>query len=132
MCTKYVSCSLDAASRLTGFGTSATYTYNGNGLRMSKTVSGTTSAFTWDEAEGTPLALVAGATDYVYGPGGVPLSSRSPGVPQTAAIGAGASLLETAADRDIYNTTGDASGLKEDTLGATRSESQGRQPPLAG
>ena len=36
----------DQESRLTGFGASATYTYNGDGLRMSKTVSGTTTAFT--------------------------------------------------------------------------------------
>jgi RHS repeat-associated protein len=63
----------DQASRLTGFGASATYAYNGDGLRVSKTVSGATTAFTWDEAEGLPLTLVAGSTDYIYGPGGSPL-----------------------------------------------------------
>lgn len=32
--------------------TNASYTYNGDGLRMSKTVSGTSEAFSWDLKEG--------------------------------------------------------------------------------
>ena len=63
----------DQANRLTAYGTSATYTYNGDGLRMSKTVSGTAEAFTWDVAEGLPQLLQDGTTLYVYGPGGLPL-----------------------------------------------------------
>src|SRR5205085_3660423 len=35
----------DQANRLTGYGASATYAYNGDGLRMSKTVGGSTSQF---------------------------------------------------------------------------------------
>jgi RHS repeat-associated protein len=63
----------DQANRLTGYGVTATYAYNGDGLRMSKTVSGTTNRFIWDVAEGLPLLLVDGTANYVYGPGGLPL-----------------------------------------------------------
>lgn len=63
----------DQANRLKTYGTGNTYTYNGDGLRTSKTVSGTTSAFTWDLAAGLPLLLVDGTTNYVHGPGGLPL-----------------------------------------------------------
>ncbi len=37
--------SYDQANRLTAYGAAATYTYNGDGLRMSKAVSGSTSQF---------------------------------------------------------------------------------------
>ena len=56
----------------------ATYTYNGTGLRMTKTMSATTTQFTWDQSGSLPLLLQektgAGTpTSYVYGPGGVAL-----------------------------------------------------------
>jgi RHS repeat-associated protein len=41
---------------------------------MSKTVSGTTTPFTWNVAEGLPLLLVDGTTNYIYGPDGLPLA----------------------------------------------------------
>ena len=64
----------DQANRLKGHNTAnATYAYNGEGLRMSKTVAGATTGFTWDVAQGLPLLLVDGTTNYVYGPGGLPL-----------------------------------------------------------
>jgi RHS repeat-associated protein len=69
----------DQANRLTAYGATATYAYNGDGLRLSKTVSGTTSSFVWDLAEGLPLPLVDGTTNYVYGPGGLPLEQVSSG-----------------------------------------------------
>jgi RHS repeat-associated protein len=43
------------------------------GLRTPETVSGTTTAFTWDIRSPLPLLLADGATSYVYDPGGVPL-----------------------------------------------------------
>jgi len=70
----------DQANRLTSLaqGTSAaTYTYNGDGLRMSKTVNGTSEAFAWDLASGLPLAIADGSTQYVYGPGGLPLEQAN-------------------------------------------------------
>ncbi len=63
----------DEANRLIAYGTSSSYGYNGDGLRMSKTVTGTTTQQTWDVAEGLPLLLQDGATSYVTGLGGLPL-----------------------------------------------------------
>src|SRR5437773_1112548 len=48
----------------------ATYTYNGDGTRMSKTVSGSTTAFTWDD---TGSLLSEGTISYIYGADGLPL-----------------------------------------------------------
>jgi RHS repeat-associated protein len=67
----------DQANRLTSFGSSATYAYNGDGLRMSKTVSGTTTQFVWDLAEGLALTISAGAVSYVTGSDGLPLEQIS-------------------------------------------------------
>ena len=53
--------------------TTTTYAYNGDGLRMSKTVKGVSTAFTWDVHTGVPLLLSDGTASYVYGPGGLPL-----------------------------------------------------------
>jgi len=65
--------SYDQANRLTAYGSAGTYAYNGDGLRMSKTVSGTSSQFLWDVVGGLPLLIKDGSTAYVYGPGGLPL-----------------------------------------------------------
>lgn len=70
----------DEANRLTSY-TSATqtaiYKYDGDGLRMSKTVNGTTTPFTWDTASSTPLLLSDGTTDYVYGLNGAPIEQET-------------------------------------------------------
>ena len=60
--------------RMTAYG-ATTYAYNGDGLRMSRKVSRTTTPFTWASPgqSGVPLLLVDGSTDYVYGPNGRPL-----------------------------------------------------------
>ena len=55
------------------------YCYNGDGVRMLKVTAGscgaptTSETFTWDVSASLPLALTDGSTDYVYGPGGLPL-----------------------------------------------------------
>ena len=46
------------------------YGYNGNGLRVSQTISGTTSYLAWDTAEEEPLLLSDGTNSYIYGPAG--------------------------------------------------------------
>lgn len=69
----------DQASRLIGFshaGASASYAYNGDGLRTQKTVNGTSTPFVWDTAEG-PLLLQAGTTSYLTGPDGLPVEEIS-------------------------------------------------------
>jgi len=63
----------DQANRIVAFGSGASYRYDGDGLRMSKTVSGTSEAFTWQRSGTLPLLLVDGATSYIYGPDGLPL-----------------------------------------------------------
>lgn len=65
--------SYDQANRLTAYGTNRSYAYNGDGLRMSKTVSGSTSQYLWDVASALPLLLKDGSTAYIYGPGRLPL-----------------------------------------------------------
>jgi RHS repeat-associated protein len=56
-----------------------TYAYDGNGLRASQTILGTTSYLAWDVAESLPLALADGTNSYIYGPGGVPVEQVSSG-----------------------------------------------------
>jgi RHS repeat-associated protein len=73
--------SYNAAGELTQVaGTAAaTYAYDGDGLRSSKTVAGSTSQFTWDTTGDTPVLLSDGATDYVYGPGNAPVEQFGAG-----------------------------------------------------
>ena len=63
----------DQADRLTSLSSAtrtASYKYDGDGLRTSKTVNGATQHFTWDHASSLPLLLADGQNSYIYGPGG--------------------------------------------------------------
>ncbi|HET9172008.1 MAG TPA: DUF6531 domain-containing protein [Actinospica sp.] len=62
----------------TGIGGSATYAYDGQGLRAAKTLGGTTTHFTWDVAT-TPDLLGDGTTSYLYGPDGLPIEQIGSG-----------------------------------------------------
>jgi len=64
---------ITATVSLTGGVTTASYSYDGDGLRQSKAVGGAASAETWDVAEGLPLLLQEGDTRYVSGPDGLPV-----------------------------------------------------------
>jgi len=55
------------------------YAYNGDGLRVSQTISGGTSYLVWDTAEELPLLLSDGTNSYIYGPGGLPIEQISSG-----------------------------------------------------
>ncbi len=48
-------------------GATSTSTYNGDGLRMSHTVSGQTTNYTWDVNASLPVVLQDGTSTYVYG-----------------------------------------------------------------
>jgi RHS repeat-associated protein len=50
-----------------------TYAYNGDNLRVSQTIKGTTTFMAWDTAEKLPLLLNDGANSYIYGPGNLPI-----------------------------------------------------------
>jgi RHS repeat-associated protein len=54
-------------------GTSASYVYNGDGLRMSKTVNSSAEGFVWDISQGMPLIIQDGTTRYLTGPDGLPI-----------------------------------------------------------
>jgi RHS repeat-associated protein len=67
----------DQANRLTSYGATSTYVYNGDGLRMSKTVSGTPEPFVFDVVQGLPAIIRDGNTRYVTGPGGLAIEQVS-------------------------------------------------------
>jgi RHS repeat-associated protein len=56
-----------------------TYAYDGEGLRASQTISGTTTNLAWDMTEGLPLILSDETNSYIYGPGGIPVEQVSSG-----------------------------------------------------
>jgi RHS repeat-associated protein len=72
-----------------------TYAYDGNGLRASQTISGTTIYMAWDVSQTLPLLLSDGTNSYIYGPGNLPVEQ-------------------------INNTTGTALYLHHDQQGSTR------------
>jgi RHS repeat-associated protein len=93
---------IDVAVDLVGYYTAentastSSYTYNGDGLRTSKTTDGATSAFTWDVGSGgLPVLESDTVNTYLYGIGDLPLEQ-------------------------INNTTGAVSYLHHDQLGSTR------------
>lgn len=67
----------DQANRLTSYGGIASYAYNGDGLRMSKTLSGAVTHFAWDTSGTLPLLLVNGPVYFIYGPNGQPIEHIS-------------------------------------------------------
>ncbi len=56
---------------------SDTYTYNGEGLRVSQTKGKTTSNITWDMHGSMPLILSDEQNTYIYGPGNIPIEQIS-------------------------------------------------------
>jgi RHS repeat-associated protein len=50
-----------------------TYTYDGNSLRASETISATTTHLAWDHTGSLPLLLSDGTNSYLYGPAGLPI-----------------------------------------------------------
>jgi RHS repeat-associated protein len=89
---------------LTSYGTAATYAYNGDGLRMSKTVSGTTTDFTWNAAGSTPVLIAAGSTYYIYGPGAQPIEQLTGSTPSYLLTD------QSGSTRLITSTTGAVTG----------------------
>jgi len=53
------------------------YAYDGNGLRASQTISGTTTNLAWDMTLELPLILSDETNSYIYGPGGIPVEQIS-------------------------------------------------------
>ncbi len=55
------------------------YAYNGEGLRITETISGITNYLTWDTAEELPTMLSDGTDSFIYGPGGLPIEQINNG-----------------------------------------------------
>jgi RHS repeat-associated protein len=98
------------------------YTYNGDGLRVSQTISGTTAYLSWDVAEGTPLILDDGTYSFVYGPNGLPVEQidRSGNVLYVHHDQQGSTRMLTSATGAVMATmTYDAYGNPTGTTGAS-------------
>jgi RHS repeat-associated protein len=76
-----INLSYDQANRLTSVSGGISYSYDGDSLRSSKTVNGTTTQFAWDEADSLPLLLQDGSTYYIYGPDGQPIEQITGSTP---------------------------------------------------
>lgn len=50
-----------------------TFTYDGDGLRVSARLGATRQTDVWDVAQGTPLLIAAGSTEFIDGPNGEPV-----------------------------------------------------------
>jgi RHS repeat-associated protein len=74
--TTYTAPAAPAGSGITG-PIDASYSYNGDGLRMSKTVNGVTSQFTYDTTTSVPEVLTDGTNSYVYGLDGTPIEQTN-------------------------------------------------------
>ena len=105
-------------SNLPGTATSATYSYDGTGLRTSKTVNGTTTTYTWDKSGSLPLLVAettgGNTTRYIYGPGGLPIEDVQPNGTTTRyyhhdQLG-GTRLLTDSSGTVVSTTTFDAYG----------------------
>ncbi len=68
----------DQANRLTGYLSSTTYTYDGDGLRTNKTGLTGAEPYTWDTTAPIPEIIGDANTAYVTGPGGLPLEQITP------------------------------------------------------
>jgi RHS repeat-associated protein len=109
----------DQADRLTSFsggGHTASYSYDGDGLRQSKTVdSTTTTTFTWDQSGSLPLLIQAGSTSYIDGPDGHPIEQISGSTPSYYLYDALGSV------RGVLSATGGYTGYSYDPYGAVTS-----------
>jgi len=68
------------AGTVSNYAKTASYTYDGNGLRATKTVNGTTQHFVWgSQPSSNPVMISDGSTSYLYGPDGTPLEQMDSG-----------------------------------------------------
>ncbi len=101
-----------------------TYAYNGDGLRASETISGTTSYLAWDTAEvELPLILSNGTYSIVYGPNGMPVEQINNSTGTTLYLHhdqqGSTRLLTTSTGTVTGSTTFDAYGNKTGSTGSS-------------
>lgn len=71
----------DLANRLIEVGDDVSYAYDGDGMRVGKTVAGSSTHFVWNQVEEVPELLQEGSTEYVYGPEGEVIEQVTAGTP---------------------------------------------------
>ena len=116
----------DHEDRMTGAtigGTAATYAYNGDGLRMSRTIGGQTASYVWDVAAGIPMLLQettgGSTTTYVYGLGLISTTDNGGTQTYRLADGLGSTVnLTDAAGAVTGNYTYDVFGAVRSHTGA--------------
>ncbi len=119
----------DQANRLTGAtvsGTTTTYAYDGDGIRIART-QGTTTSYVHDRAAGLPTVIDDGSRRYVLGPSGLAysLAGTALSVHHTDALGSVRALSDSAAaltqryQRDAWGNQTVAQGSSTQPFGFT-------------
>jgi len=101
-------------------GGTASYVYNGDGLRLSRTIGGQTASNVWDVASSYPLLLRDGTNTYVWGLGLVSMTDNA-GVktyPLVDGLGSTANVIDTAGNV-VGSYTYDAFGAVRTHSGAS-------------
>jgi RHS repeat-associated protein len=100
-----------------------TYAYDGDGLRASQTISGTTTNLAWDMTESLPLILSDETNNYIYGPGGIPVEQINTSTGTVTYLHhdqAGSTRLLTGSTGTVTgSTTFDAYGNKTGSTGTS-------------
>jgi RHS repeat-associated protein len=102
------------------------YGYDGNGLRASQTISGSTKYMTWDHSRGLPLLLGDGTYSFIYGPQGLPIEQiAGEGVlylhhdqqGSTRMLSSASGAVEGTASYGAYGTLSASTGTASSPLG---------------
>lgn len=119
----------DQTGRLTAVPGVATYSYNGDGLRVSKSVPGQTLSYVWDQSSSQHELLSDGNLAWVYGPDGMPVEQISlhPGI-RVGGIGTAGDANGTAATLTV-NLSSQAPPNSEILLATTEAGSGAVTPP---
>ena len=102
----------DQLGRMVSYASDTTYAYNGDGIRVSKTIGSTTTQETWSGISSEPELLADGSTYYVYGPDGSPLEQVNGSTvlyflhDQSGSTRLLTNSSGSLADGDTYNATG--------------------------
>jgi RHS repeat-associated protein len=123
--TTTITASYNGAQQLTAYNdTSANMSaasYDGDGLRQTDTIAGTTQNFTWDVSGTVPRLLMDSTNAYIYGPGSTPikeinLSSGSVDYLVSDQLGSVRGIVDSSGDLDA-STSYDAWGNPQTTGG---------------
>ena len=104
-------------------GQTSSSVYNGDGLRVSHTVGGTTANYVWDVAAGLPAVLQDGTNTYVYGLGLISATDASGTQTYFLHDGLGSTVALTDGSGNV------TAAYAYDAFGAIRSETGSASTP---